>query len=86
MADDAGVASEDSALENGLVPKPQLAVSPSLARELVMLRSPPQPASRAPGPRLVQGPHLVTREVRLVQGPRLVSRADFEAQRPVAGE
>lgn len=43
-----------------LVPKPQLAVSPSLARELVMLRSPPRPVSR--GLRLVQGPRLVSRE------------------------
>ena len=37
---------EASALENGVVPRPQLAVSPSLARELVMLRSPPRPVSR----------------------------------------
>ena len=57
------------AAENGFVPMPRLAVSPSLARELVMLRSAPQPVSR---------------EVRLVQGPRIVSRADFMAQRSVA--
>ena len=81
MADDAGYAQEPSALENTLVPRPQLAVSPSLARELVILRTPPQPVSRAPGPRLVHTPRLVSREVRLVQGPRLVSRAEFEARR-----
>ena len=50
---------EASALQNG-VPRPQLAVSPSLARELVMLRSPPRPTS--PSPRLVEGPRLVSRE------------------------
>ena len=66
-----GVVLEVSALENGLVPRPQLAVSPSLARELVMLRSPPRPVNR--DVQLVEGP-------RLVQGPRLVSRADFMAQ------
>lgn len=43
-----------------LVPRPRLAVSPSLARELVMLRSPPRPVSR--GVRLVQGPRLVSRD------------------------
>ena len=68
-AGDAGVAAETPTLENGFVPMPRLAVSPSLARELVMLRSAPQPVSR---------------EVRLVQGPRLVSRADFMTQRSVA--
>ena len=36
-----------------------------------MLRSPPRPVSRAGGPRLVQGP-------------RLVSRADFMAQQSLA--
>ena len=72
---------EASALQNG-VPRPQLAVSPSLARELVMLRSPPRPAS--PSPRLVEGPRLVSREVRLVQGPRLVSRASFGGERSLA--
>jgi len=69
-ADDTGVALQAAALENGSVPRPQLAVSPSLARELVMLRSPPRPVSQGV---LVEGP-------RLVQGPRLVSRAEFEAQ------
>jgi rare lipoprotein A len=81
---------ETVALENELIPRPQLAVSPSLARELVILRSPPRPA--APGPRLVQGPRLASRDgqlaseddVQLVQGPRPVSRADFMAQQPVA--
>jgi rare lipoprotein A len=72
---------EASALQNG-VPRLQLAVSPSLARELVMLRSPPRPAS--PSPRLVEGPRLVSREVRLVQGPRLVSRASFGGERSLA--
>lgn len=48
-----------------LVPKPRLAVSPSLARELVILRSPPRPVSRG---------------IRLVQGPRLVSRDSFKAE------
>ena len=81
LADDSGVPLEASALENG-VPRPQLAVSPSLARELVMLRSPPRPAS--PSPRLVEGPRLVSRGVRLVQGPRLVSRANFRAERSLA--
>ena len=69
LADDTGVALKVSALEIG-VPKPQLAVSPSLARELVVLRSPPRPASQG---MLVEGPQLV-------QGPRLVNRADFMAQ------
>lgn len=73
-AGDAAVVLEASALESG-VPRPQLAVSPSLARELVMLRSPPRPASQEP--RLVEGPQLV-------QGPRLVSRADFEAQQSLS--
>jgi rare lipoprotein A len=71
----------EPALENGQVPRPQLAVSPSLASELVMLRSPPRPVSQGllleDGPQLVEGPLLV-------QGPRLVSRADFEAQQSVA--
>lgn len=63
LADDTGLLLEAS-LENG-VPRPQLAVSPSLARELVILRAPPRPVNPEP---------------RLVQGPRLVSRAEFEAQ------
>jgi rare lipoprotein A len=78
LVDDTAGTSEVAALENELVPRPQLAVSPSLARELVILRSPPRPAS--PGPRLVQGPRPASRDVLLVQGPRLVSRADFMAQ------
>jgi rare lipoprotein A len=81
--DDSEAALEAAALESDFVPRPQLAVSPSLARELVMLRSPPRPVSLGPrlvqGPRLVRGPRLVEGP-RLVQGPRLVSRADFEAQ------
>lgn len=48
------------------VPRPRLAVSPSLARELVMLRTPPRPVRRvvrvAEAPRLVEGPRLVSRE------------------------
>jgi peptidoglycan lytic transglycosylase len=66
---------ETSALEDGSVPRPQLAVSPSLARELVMLRLPPRPVSQ--DVQLVEGPQLVSRGPRLVQGPRLVSQAAF---------
>jgi len=58
-SDDAGGELETAALGNALVPRPQLAVSPSLARELMMLRSPPRPVSR--GPKLVHGPRLVSR-------------------------
>lgn len=43
-----------------LVPRPRLAISPSLAREMVMLRSAPRLASR--GPRLLQPPRLVMRD------------------------
>jgi rare lipoprotein A len=89
LADDAAEAPETVVLENELIPRPQLAVSPSLARELVILRAPPRPAS--PGPRLVQAPRLASRDVqlveegpRLVQGPRLASRADFVAQQSPA--
>lgn len=60
LAGDTGDALETAALGNTLVPRPQLAVSPSLARELVMLRTPPRPVSR--GPQLVQGPRLVSRD------------------------
>lgn len=60
-----------AAPESGLVPRPQLAVSPSLARELVMLRSPPRVVSEAPAPLLVQEP-------------RAVSRADFVGQDTLA--
>lgn len=71
------------ALDDEFVPRPQLAVSPSLARELVMLRAPPRPVSLGPrlvqGPRLVRGPRLV-QAPRLMQEPRLLSRADFEAR------
>lgn len=83
-AGDTEVALETSALPDGSVPRPQLAVSPSLARELVMLRLPPRPVNR--GVRLVQGPRLVSRGVRLVQGPRLVSRASFAPARSNAAE
>lgn len=48
-----------------LMPRPQLAVSPSLARELVMLRSHPRPVSRL---------------VPLLHGPRLVNRDSFRAR------
>ncbi len=75
LADAMGLVVEVSALEAGLVPRPRLAVSPSLARELVVLRSPPQPVTREV--QLVEGPQLV-------QGPRLVSRADFMAQQSLA--
>jgi rare lipoprotein A len=56
---------ETAALEDALVPRPRLAVSPSLARELVMLRSSPREVNRGP---------------KLVQGPRLASRDNFKAQ------
>jgi rare lipoprotein A len=90
LVDDTADAAEAGALESELVPRPQLAVSPSLASELVILRSPPRPVSPGPGPRLVQGPRLASRDVQLasqddvqlVQGPRPVSRADFMAQQP----
>lgn len=59
-AGDPGGTPETAALGNAVVPRPQLAVSPSLARELMMLRSLPRPASR--GPQLVQGPRLVSRD------------------------
>jgi peptidoglycan lytic transglycosylase len=80
---------ETAAIEDGSVPRPQLAVSPSLARELVMLRLPPRPVTQPgtqpvpPDVQLVQGPQLVSRGPRLLQGPslvqppRLVSRAAF---------
>lgn len=60
-----------------LVPRPQLAVSPSLARELMMLRSPPRPVIR--GVRLVQGPRLVSRDsLRAPKSPAPASaRIDF---------
>ncbi len=74
-ADDIDVALDGLALETASVPAPQLAVSPSLARELVMLRLPPRPVRQ--DVQLVQGPHLVSRGPRLVQGPRLVSQAAF---------
>ena len=52
--------------ESGLVQAPQPAVSPSLAREMVMLRLAPRPVSREPElvepPRLVQGPRLARRQ------------------------
>ena len=79
---------EVAALETGSVPRPQLAVSPSLARQLVMLRSPPQRVSQLA--QLLQGPRLVSRAPRLVegpslvQGPRRVSRAAFRDQQPPA--
>jgi rare lipoprotein A len=84
LFDDAEAALEAAALENGSVPRPQLAVSPSLARELVMLRLPPRQVTK--DVQLVEGPQLVRRGPRLVQGPslvqgpRLVSRADFSDQ------
>lgn len=54
-----------TSLDAGIVPKPQLAVSPSLARELVMLRLPPRPVSREP---------------QLLQGPRAMTKAEFMNQ------
>ncbi len=83
-ADEIDAALDGSALETASVPAPQLAVSPSLARELVMLRLPPRPVRRTQDVQLVQGPRLVSRGPRLVQGPRLVSRAAFMEQEPPA--
>lgn len=57
---DANADIETGSAGDALVPRPQLAVSPSLARELVMLRTPPRPVNR--GMRLVQGPRLVSRD------------------------
>lgn len=72
----AAVPQSTSAPEVASVPKPQLAVSPSLASEMVMLRSPPRPISRgATGSDEVESP-----SVQLVQGPRPVSRAAFLKQ------
>jgi len=59
---------DDATMETAaLAPRPQLAVSPSLARELVMLRTPPRPVSR--GVRLVEGPRLVSRDSLRVEDP-----------------
>jgi peptidoglycan lytic transglycosylase len=79
LVDDTEAALETSALETGGVPRPQLAVSPSLARELVMLRLPPRPVTQpaSQSVQLLQGPRLMSREIRLVQGPQLASRAAF---------
>ncbi len=65
---------ETSALGNGLVPRPQRAASPSLARELVMLRLPPRPVTQAvpQNVQLVEGPQLVRRDPPPVQDPQLV--------------
>ena len=89
-ADDTGGPLETAALETAAVPKPQLAVSPSLARELVMLRLPPR---RVNVVQLLEGPRPVSRGVplvegpSLVQGPRLVSRAAFaDRQAPAPTE
>ena len=49
------------------MPGPQLAVSPSLAREMVILRTRPRPVSRL---------------LPLLQGPRLVSRDSIRAAQP----
>ncbi len=78
LAGDAELDLETSALETGSVPRPKLAVSPSLARELVMLRLPPRPVTQDVDLQLVEGPQLVSRGPRLVQGPQLASRADFK--------
>lgn len=95
LADGTGAVLEAVALD-GAVPRPQLAVSPSLARELVVLRSPPRPVSQglrpvSEGPRPVsQGPRPVSEAPRLIEGPRLVegprliSRADFMVQQSLA--
>lgn len=66
---DAGEVLETAALGNTAVPRPQLAVSPSLARELMILRTPPRLVAREP--QLVEGPQLV-------RAPQLVDRAAFK--------
>jgi len=71
LFDDAEAPLAASALVDGSVPRPQRAVSPSLARELVMLRLPPRPV--LPDIELVEAPRVVRRPVRLVQGPRRVN-------------
>jgi len=84
LADDTTAALAASALVDGEIPRPQRAVSPSLARELVMLRLPPRPVTQEA--QLVEGPQRVRRTPelvegpRLVQAPRLVSRAAFTDQ------
>lgn len=76
LAGDTDAVFETAALGSASVPKPQLAVSPSLARELVMLRTPPRPANR--GIRLVQGPRLVSRDSFMArQSPEPAARIDF---------
>lgn len=68
-AGDNGGAVEMAALGDNPVPKPQLAISPALAKELVILQTPPRP---------------VNREVRLIEEPRAVSRAEFLQQQSLA--
>jgi len=60
--------------ETASVPRPQLAVSPSLASEMVMLRSPPRAVSRAAHG---HDDNAESNDVQLLQGPRPVSRAAF---------
>lgn len=62
-----------------LVQGPRPAVSPSLAREMVMLRRAPRLVSRNPSaePRLVQAP-------RLIAAPRLVRQSRVTATEPLA--
>jgi rare lipoprotein A len=84
LVGDAVAALEATALEYGSVPRPQLAVSPSLAREMVMLRLPPrrvlQPVELVQGPRLASRPPRLVEGPTLVEEPRLVSRAAFTEQ------
>lgn len=83
LADEVDAALQASALETGLVMGPQRAVSPSLARELVMLRLPPRPvtsdetpeAQAPPAPPAETAnaePQPAEAEPQLVQGPQLV--------------
>lgn len=63
ISDTGGAVLETASLSADEVPKPRLAVSPSLARELVMLRTPPRAVNRiqlVPAPQLVQGPRIAT--------------------------
>lgn len=66
---------QTASLGDVAVPQPRLAVSPSLARELVMLRSKPRPVTREPDEDVEPVPQLV-------HGPRLVDRAAFKPQKP----
>lgn len=83
FADDAEAVQAASALVDGDVPTPQRAVSPSLARELVMLRLPPRPVNREV--QLVEAPRQVIRAVPPVEGASSVTGSLVEGPTLVAG-